>query len=239
MLRHLLSSGAILGLALAASTAATPLLAQSQAQPGAGGATPPFEVTQSVRSFLGTPVVNGRGEELGAVHDVLLTADGAPLSIVISIGGVIGIGSTLVALPIEEIRETGRDRVVVDATVEQLKSRPAFDYDEARIVVMSPFGYATLGETEPEGSRDAYLATWSERMTDLAADVEERTDTLAEETGSQLTESWKEVEKTWAKVRASTAENWAKTTEAFESAFVAFERTWESQDGAAGTDQAQ
>jgi sporulation protein YlmC with PRC-barrel domain len=51
---------------------------------------------------IGLPVVNRQDEELGEIHDLVVSPTGARLShIVVSTGGVLGIGDTLRPVPIE------------------------------------------------------------------------------------------------------------------------------------------
>jgi sporulation protein YlmC with PRC-barrel domain len=83
---------------------------------------------ERVSKLIGKRVVNTHGEELGKVEDLLERPgrDEAP-TVVISVGGVLGIGDRWHASTFKELRVAGND-LVLDKTRDQLKSEPAFSY---------------------------------------------------------------------------------------------------------------
>jgi sporulation protein YlmC with PRC-barrel domain len=81
-----------------------------------------------VSNLIGKRVVNRDGVELGKVEDLLQRPGrNETPTVVISVGGVLGIGDRWHASSFDELRVAGND-LVLDKTRDQLKSEPAFDY---------------------------------------------------------------------------------------------------------------
>ena len=78
----------------------------------------------------GTRVFNGKGEVIGHIADVVLDAKGQAQTVVIGLGGVLGLGSKLVGVPYSAVKfgpvvESSRV-VLLDMTVDQLNKAPAY-----------------------------------------------------------------------------------------------------------------
>jgi hypothetical protein len=86
-----------------------------------------------VSRVLGNDVVNDREEEIGTLDDLVIGHDDQSiLFAVLEVGGFLGIGGRLVAIPFEslELDESGGTLKIVlpGASRDKLKSLPAFDY---------------------------------------------------------------------------------------------------------------
>lgn len=86
-----------------------------------------------VSRVLGNDVVNDREEEIGTLDDLVIGRDDQSiLFAVLEVGGFLGIGGRLVAIPFESLRldESGGTLKIVlpGASRDKLKSLPAFDY---------------------------------------------------------------------------------------------------------------
>ena len=139
MIRNLLATTAIATLLASgayAQDATTP--APAEPAPTTQDAAPATAATTSVDGHLasnivGETVYNGTGddaENIGDVNDMVVDADGKIESIVIGVGGFLGIGEKNVALEFAEVDWAERDGdrwLVVTATKEQLEAQPAFD----------------------------------------------------------------------------------------------------------------
>ena len=83
--------------------------------------------------IIGETVYNGTGddaENIGEVNDIVLNAEGNIESIVIGVGGFLGIGEKSVAVEFSEVDWAERDGdrwLVIAATKEQLEQQAAFD----------------------------------------------------------------------------------------------------------------
>jgi sporulation protein YlmC with PRC-barrel domain len=91
-------------------------------------------------NLIGETVYNGTGddaENIGEVNDVVIDANGQIESVVIGVGGFLGIGEKNVAMNYGDIKWAERDGdrwIVVNATKEQLEAQADFDrrpYDVA------------------------------------------------------------------------------------------------------------
>ncbi|HVO00860.1 MAG TPA: PRC-barrel domain-containing protein [Candidatus Cybelea sp.] len=96
---------------------------------------PPSDAVVSAQSanevradqMIGMNVYNAQGEKIGTVHDILLDKDGKATGVVLSIGGVLGIGAKSVGLTWKEIdMKPDQQAVQVSYTKEQLEAAPDF-----------------------------------------------------------------------------------------------------------------
>jgi len=92
------------------------------------------EVTQAIAvgnrasRLIGGPVYNEQGEKIGSIDDLIISPDRTVSFAIVSIGGFLGLGSRLVAIPVEQLHEE-KDRLVLPgATKEALAKLPEFKY---------------------------------------------------------------------------------------------------------------
>jgi hypothetical protein len=127
-----LSAGSL----LAAGAAAAVLLA---AAPGyAQGAPQTVQLTKidvvrvasgyRASKVIGETVVNDGNETVGKVDDVIIGNDGKSAFVVLSVGGFLGVGSKLVALPYDALKVEKGKLTMPGATRDALKTLPAFEY---------------------------------------------------------------------------------------------------------------
>jgi sporulation protein YlmC with PRC-barrel domain len=80
---------------------------------------------------IGSTVYNENNESIGEVDDIVIPAGSNQPVAIISVGGFLGIGARLVAVPYERLQMGDRDRWTLQgATRDSLQSLPAFSYDE-------------------------------------------------------------------------------------------------------------
>lgn len=77
----------------------------------------------------GDTVVNSTNEKIGSLDDLIVSKDRV-LFAIIQVGGFLGLGSHLVAVPYSslQIRDDGKLIVLPGATKDQLKNLPQFKY---------------------------------------------------------------------------------------------------------------
>jgi sporulation protein YlmC with PRC-barrel domain len=77
----------------------------------------------------GATVVNSKNEKIGELDDLIVNKDRVLFGI-IEVGGFLGLGSRLIAVPYSslQISDGGRRIVLPGATKEQLKALPEFKY---------------------------------------------------------------------------------------------------------------
>ena len=78
----------------------------------------------------GTSVVNDQNEKIGTLDDIIIGRDGNALFAVLQVGGFLGLGGHLVAIPYKslDVSDDGRKIVLPGATKEALKNLPEFKY---------------------------------------------------------------------------------------------------------------
>jgi sporulation protein YlmC with PRC-barrel domain len=84
-------------------------------------------------NIIGTTVTDSRGETLGEIDDLVVNPQGR-IEAVLSVGGVLGVGARLIAVPMDDLmieRASGDEmQVRIDATADQLLDRhPEFRYE--------------------------------------------------------------------------------------------------------------
>jgi sporulation protein YlmC with PRC-barrel domain len=81
---------------------------------------------------IGATVYNENNETVGEVDDLMMAASGHPPVAILSVGGFLGIGDRLVAIPYERLRRDGDRWVLQGATKDSLQTLPAYSYDDSR-----------------------------------------------------------------------------------------------------------
>jgi sporulation protein YlmC with PRC-barrel domain len=120
---------AILGLTLATTAA-------DAGAPVAGTVTlgTTMEVTQAIAvghwasKFIGAPVYNEQEEKVGSIDDLIITPDRSLSYAILSVGGFLGLGGRLIAIPVDQIRAEKGRLILPGATKEALKNVPEFQY---------------------------------------------------------------------------------------------------------------
>ncbi|MER9857088.1 MULTISPECIES: PRC-barrel domain-containing protein [unclassified Mesorhizobium] len=135
MIRNLLATTALATLiatAVHAQSATTPAPAQSPAVQESGVATVRAEGS-IVTNIIGESVYNGTGddaENIGKVSDVVFDKDGQAKSVVIDVGGFLGVGAKSVAFDYGKLQwaEKNGDRwLVAQTTKDELTAQAEFD----------------------------------------------------------------------------------------------------------------
>ncbi|MBZ9978921.1 PRC-barrel domain-containing protein [Mesorhizobium sp. BR-1-1-10] len=179
MIRTLLATTALATMVATgafAQSAATPAPAnQPAAQEPAATAPVPRAEGSIVTNIIGETVYNGTGdnaENIGKVTDVVFDKDGMAKSVVIGVGGFLGVGTKNVAFDYDKLQwaEKNGDRwLVAQTTKDELKAHPEFDskaYAPAPAAATTAQAPATSTDTaqqstnaEPVKPADGNLAT--------------------------------------------------------------------------------
>jgi hypothetical protein len=92
------------------------------------------EVTQGLAvghrasKVIGASVYNEQDERVGSIDDLIITPDRSLSYAIVSVGGFLGIGKRLVAIPVEQLRDEKGKLILPGATKEALKALPEFQY---------------------------------------------------------------------------------------------------------------
>ena len=77
---------------------------------------------------IGSNVVNEENEVIGKIDDLLVSLDGKEPYAVLSIGGFLGMGTHLVAVPYETLKSTDDKIMLPGGTKNSLRMLPEFKY---------------------------------------------------------------------------------------------------------------
>jgi putative membrane protein len=112
-------------------------------QEAARPANPLGEMTAN--DLIGQKVVNKNGDKVGKIDDIVLNSNDKAVLAVISVGGFLGIGDKLVAIPFDQL-QLGEDKAILlsSATEDELKSMPEYEKDQQ--------GYSVYPRDRPIGS---------------------------------------------------------------------------------------
>lgn len=84
--------------------------------------------------IIGADVRNAANDEIGEVDDLVLSRNDDVIYAVVSVGGFLGLGEKLVAVPYEDLRvDREGDNVYLNMTKEQLESQPEFTYIDGEV----------------------------------------------------------------------------------------------------------
>lgn len=79
--------------------------------------------------LVGATVVNNNDERIGMIDDLVVNPEDRVAYAIVSVGGFLGIGSKLVAVPFQSFQMVKDDRLMLPgATKEALKDLPEFKY---------------------------------------------------------------------------------------------------------------
>jgi hypothetical protein len=139
MLKRLLLSGtAFVALTtMAVAQAATPP-GPAPSRPGPTTSSPAISGTQQSQNqnkneplftnYKGADVLGSDGKSIGAVADVIIDQKGDVKQLVLSHGGVIGIGATLNAYDVQQLPSLNDGKVKLGLTTASLEQLPKFEY---------------------------------------------------------------------------------------------------------------
>ncbi len=92
----------------------------------------PYQVR--ISEVLGETVEKSNGDNIGEIDDIVYSVKDQKLMAIISVGGFLGIGEKLVAVPYNELRVSADgDDVYLDSTKDALKAKPEFKYNDGEI----------------------------------------------------------------------------------------------------------
>ena len=79
--------------------------------------------------IMGSPILNEVGETIGKIDDLIVSPDDNKSAyVILSVGGWLGMGTHLLALPYENLRITSDRITLPSATKEGLKNLPEFKF---------------------------------------------------------------------------------------------------------------
>jgi sporulation protein YlmC with PRC-barrel domain len=121
------------------------------APPRDGGAEVPgaltkLQPTQSRASkLIGSAVYGAAGGSVGNVADLIIDREGRVSAVVISVGGFLGIGNKLIAIPMNAVKFGENDRLTVSLTRDQIAQAPGYSYGDRDLARSGSSGGGGVG----------------------------------------------------------------------------------------------
>jgi sporulation protein YlmC with PRC-barrel domain len=120
-------------------------------------------VSGDTRKLIGRNVQNAQSETIGEIRSVYIGPDGKVDSLIVAVGGILGVGEREVRLAWSDLRVSDNsEKVVLNITKDELKAKPEYKYNNAgwRGQVFTDRGPWTAGDP----NRIARDRAASERM---------------------------------------------------------------------------
>lgn len=95
-----------------------------------GGAELKYRVSEDAAKMIGKDVFNQEGEDVGSIDNMLITDTDNVQYAILSVGGFLGLGEKMVAVPINNLQfdKDKEDVILRNVTKGDLESAPEFNY---------------------------------------------------------------------------------------------------------------
>lgn len=107
-------------------------------------------VHPDIAKIVGMDVVNNKNEELGEIDNLIVSSPDNILFAIVSVGGFLGIGDKLVAVPVDDI-SFEKDKAILNVSKETMKSAPEFHYGDPFAVAPNLKNPPDEADLDPEG----------------------------------------------------------------------------------------
>ena len=115
-------------LAQPSATPAIPGVVATTNNPNLAVSAVRLESGQRISQIIGASVFNDAGERIGGLDDLVMI-EGDKVSVaIIGIGGFLGMGAKLVAVPYQQLKRDGEKLVLPGVTKDVLDAMPSFSY---------------------------------------------------------------------------------------------------------------
>ena len=108
----------------------------------------------SSSGLIGTKIQNAAGENVGDVNYLVLDANGNVTTIVMGVGGILGVAEKNVGVPFKEVTkqqdQAGNTILVVNASKDELSAAPAYEWTEKTAMQKMQDKATSVGETVKE-----------------------------------------------------------------------------------------
>jgi sporulation protein YlmC with PRC-barrel domain len=139
----------LLALATTTASAQAPQGAPRESGPAAQIMTTIPANSVTVTHWYKQNVYDPGDNKIGEIMDVLIDREGKATSLIIGVGGFLGMGEKDVAVPFNAVKVTTKDNnkwyLVMNATKDALKSAKGFKYDRSAMTWMPEDAPATTG----------------------------------------------------------------------------------------------
>jgi sporulation protein YlmC with PRC-barrel domain len=123
-----------------------------------------FQGDWRVSKIPGVNVYNDKNENVGSINDLLMDKSGTIKAAVISVGGVLGVGARLVAVPFDKIKFVSEPVAYTGASNAPAGNRPASDTTTGSAANPPPTSTSTTSKSNPWYPDHAVLNTTKDEL---------------------------------------------------------------------------
>ena len=120
---------ALAALMLAATVPATAQTTTSAPNPNLSVASVRMDGGVRASKIIGSGIYSDPNTQIATVNDLLMAPDNKVVLAVLSVGGVLGVGGKLVAVPYAQLKLEGGKTMLPGATKESLNAMPDFTFN--------------------------------------------------------------------------------------------------------------
>ena len=135
--------------------------------------------TADTRKLIGRNIKNADGDTIGEIKSIYINKDGKVDSVMVSVGGFLGVGDREVRIAWSDLKITDNgEKVTVNMTKDQLKAKPEYRYknESWRGQVFTDTGPWTARPSDSARTAEAPLAQTTKPPADRATDRPPATD---------------------------------------------------------------
>lgn len=178
MLKHIVLAAFLTGGAVAAYAQPQQATSPAPSATAPANTTAAPSATADTRKLIGRNIKNADGDTIGEIKSIYIDKNGKVDSVMVSVGGFLGVGDREVRIAWSDLRITDNgEKVTVNMTKDQLKAKPEYRYkNEAwRGQVFTDTGPWTARSGDARSANDQ-LAQTTKPAADRAADRPPATD---------------------------------------------------------------
>lgn len=179
-------------------------------------ATITIDYVLSADELIGMEVYNEKDEEIATIEDLIVSRGDQVVMAVLSVGGFIGIGDQLIALPYDQLKIEGDKIILAGETEKSLKEKANFSY-QGEVEEMQE-RYHRAAERE--------LARWEQRIESGYSATKAETKDMSEEAKKALNTAWENVKKSYRDMKKTGRKNWNDAQKKFEQSMENLKKNW-------------
>lgn len=173
----------------------------------------------SANELIGQDVLDAKGDKIADIDDLLVAQDGKTVVAVLSVGGFVGIGDKLVAVPYQNLT-IGADKVMLSGKSKtDLEAMTEFEYRDDVTDQRWRQRYVTR--------MDRTMDSWSEKVESAydksANTAEQKTEAVSDE----FSQAWDKTKDEFRNLQRATGDKWDDAKDAFERAMNDLEKSWD------------
>ena len=172
----------------------------------------------SANELIGQDVVDAKGEDIATVDDILVTQDDRTVVAILSVGGFLGIGDKLVAVPYDKLQIGAKGVTLAGISKQQLETMSSFEYRG---------GSDSLTRQRYMTRMERTMDSWSARAENAYDTTKEKTAQGADKLGQEFDAAWEKTKHEFRELKRATGEEWEDAKVAFERAMDDLENRWD------------